>query len=449
MKLGIQSAANRIALAAFATYAGATLVLGVAIYFATHAAFSQQIDARIAQTSTALQSEFQDDGIKGVLDALHERQGAGPDALAFALFDADGRRIGGDLNIIMPKPGWRTIIFVDPIEGPDPARSLTTVLGGNYRIVVAEDLEALEAIDRTILAIFGLTFAGLLGLGIVGAWLLASYLRRRLGAISTTADAIIAGDLGQRAKVGKRNDEFDRAAASLNTMLDTIAELIANLRQVTGDLAHDLRTPLSRLRNQLEQLRNSANEDRRHELVDGALMQSESVLSLFDAILRISEVEEGSLRRAFGPVDLSGLVTDLGETLAPLAEDLRRSLLVDVEPGLEVRGDRELLAQALINLVENALRHTPEGSTIELRAWREDGCLRLIVRDDGPGVPEADRKRVQQRFVRLEASRSTPGHGLGLSLVRAIAHAHGADLTLADADPGLLAEIRFICEARS
>ena len=383
------------------------------------------------------------DGVTGVIEALRERQASGSDAVGFALFDARGRRIGGSLVVAMPAPGWRTIDFIDPVEGRDPARSLTTVLGSGYRLVVAEDLSPLEEIDETILTMFGLTFAALMVLGIGGAVLLATFLKRRLAAIGATADAIIAGDLGRRAEVGRHDDEFDRAATSLNAMLDRIAELIANLRQVTGDLAHDLRTPLSRLRNQLETLRAANDERQRQRLIESALVQADEVLSLFNAILRISELEEGSLRNAFAAVDLSELAVDIGDTLAPLVEDSRRQLHVEVAAGLTVQGDRELIAQALINLIENARRHTAEGSIIRLQAGRRDGSVRLTVRDDGPGIPERDRERAQRRFVRLEAARSTPGHGLGLSLVRAIARAHGATLTLADADPGLVVEMRF------
>ncbi len=443
MKLHSESAANRIALAAFLAYAGATLVLGVAVYFATHTAFSRQMDARIEQASEAIVAEFQEDHVAGVLEALKQRNDGGPDALGFALFDAAGHKIGGGLNLVLPPVGWHRISFIDPLEGADSAQSLTISLDGQYTLVVAEDLEALEGIDRAILIIFGSSFAVLLGLGIVGAFVLATFLRRRLATIKMTADAIIAGDLTKRAAVGSQNDEFDLAAISLNAMLDRIVSLIGNLRQVTGDLAHDLRTPLSRLRNHLDRMHSLEDPAARNVLIEDAVTQADDVLVLFDAILRISEVEEGSLRRAFGPIDLSRLANELGETLSPLAEDSGKHLDLDVQPGLSVQGDRELLAQALINLVENALRHTPDGATIELAARSDKGRPMVSVSDDGPGIPEADRARVLQRFVRLEASRSTPGHGLGLSLARAIAEAHGASFELGDANPGLVALIRF------
>jgi signal transduction histidine kinase len=264
-----------------------------------------------------------------------------------------------------------------------------------------------------------------------------------LHGIEATAVAITSGDLSQRARVGEADDEFDRVAISLNAMLDRIAGLIANLRQVTGDLAHDLRTPLARLRNQLETMKHPGSEGALTGSLDRAVEQADDVLTLFNAILRISELEEGGLHRAFSPVDLSGLLADIGDSHLPLAEDRNHHLRLSVEAGLTVQGDRELIAQAVINLIENALRHTPDGSTVELGVRRDGDRIAVTVRDNGPGIEEADRARVQQRFVRLEAARSTPGHGLGLSLVRAIADLHRAELMLGDVNPGLSVELRF------
>jgi signal transduction histidine kinase len=422
-------------------YAAAMLLLGVAVFAATHAAFVRQLDSSIDQATAALTGEFRDDGIRGLSEAIAQQHGPGPIALGTALFAPDGRHMAGNIDTPMPTPGWQRIVFADPLEGPDPARAKVTALPGGYRLVVAADFESLEAIDRTILGMFALAFAVLLVLGLGGAVLLARYLRRRLSTIEATAEAIVAGKLDQRALVGSADDEFDRVAASLNAMLDRIAGLIANLRQVSADLAHDLRTPLAGLRNQLEALRSERDNSARAAMAECAVGKADDILALFGAILRISEVEEGSLRKAFASLDVTALVTDLGETLTPLAEDSGHQLEIMAQSGLTVRGDRELLSQAIINLVENALRHTPAGSNICLSAKQAGPAIAIEVRDNGSGIPESDRDRVQQRFVRLEASRSTPGHGLGLSLAAAIAQVHGGTLTLADAAPGLAAAI--------
>ena len=443
MRLLPRSAANRIALVGFFAYAAATFVLGAAVLLATHAAFSRQIDANIEQTSNALLVEYRGDGLNGIVDAITQQRRPSPISLGTAVFAPDERRIAGNLITSMPKPGWQKIKFVDPVEGLDPARAKVTVLPDGYRIVVAADLESLEAIDRTILVMFSLAFAALMVFGIVGAFALAAYLRRRLHGIEATALAITAGDLSQRAIVGETDDEFERVAISLNAMLDRIVSLIANLRQVTGDLAHDLRTPLTRLRNQLETMRQPGSEGDRAGSLDLAVEQADDVLALFNAILRISELEEGGLHRAFAQVDLSRLVADIGDSHLPIAEDRSHQLRLAIEDNVTVRGDRELIAQSIINLLENALRHTPAGSTVELGVRRDNDRIAVSVRDDGPGIDEADRARVQQRFVRLEVARSTPGHGLGLSLVRAIADLHRAELVLDNANPGLLIELRF------
>ncbi len=318
---------------------------------------------------------------------------------------------------------------------------MVRVLPDGNRLVVAADLEALETIDRTLLGVFALALLGLLGLGALAALLLGRYLHRRLQPLDRTTTAVLRGDLAQRAALTAAGDEFDRLAASLNAMLDRIAALIGHLRQVSADLAHDLRTPLMRLRHQLEALPQESDPERRQALMAAAQARADEVLGLFDAILRIAEVDAGELAKGCGVLDLSALPGELAESLQPLAEDSGHAFVTAIAPGLRVRGDRQLLAQALLNLVENALRHTPAGCRVELRAGIDTtaGTITVCVRDDGPGIPAADRERVRQRFVRLEASRSTPGHGLGLSLVDAIAQAHGGHLHLEDAAPGLCA----------
>lgn len=435
-----QSAARRIALVAFCVYAVAMLMLAAAVFYATHAAFSRQITLSVEQASSALLVEYRDGGLADLSRTIAMQHSPGPVSLGMALFGPDGRRMAGNLATSAPAPGWQRITFFDPLEGPDIARAKVTALPGGYLLVVAADLEDLQAMDHAILGIFALAMVILLGIGLGGALVLARYLQAKLAVIDDTAAAIVAGDLARRAPVGRNGDEFDRVAASLNAMLDRIASLIANLRQVSADLAHDLRTPLAGLRNHLERMAQGAQGSAQ---IGPALDKTDEVLQLFDAILRISEVEEGSLRRAFTRMDLAGLLGELSETLDLLAEDAGKRLETRWQPGLYVLGDRQLLAQVLTNLVENAMRHTPPGAMIEVSVLGDADYVELQVRDNGPGIPEADRARVLQRFVRLESSRSTSGHGLGLSLVSAIAAAHGARLTLGDAAPGLIVTLTF------
>ncbi len=217
------------------------------------------------------------------------------------------------------------------------------------------------------------------------------------------------------------------------------------LKQVSNDIAHDLRTPLSRLKQRLEavQQEETASREDYEAAVSDALEQANTALATFSALLRIAQIESGSRRANFAELDLSALLDQLAMTYAPVAEDLDRSLAARIEPGIGLRGDRELLTQLFVNLIENALRHTPAGTRIELALARDGTDLLAEVSDDGPGIPAAEREKVFRRFYRLETSRSTPGSGLGLSLVGAVAALHGIEITVGDNRPGLKVVLRF------
>ncbi len=437
----VRSAAYRIAIVYSAAFATATLALGAGVYWAAHVALHRQLDDRIGAEVSSLVSEYHGEGAKSLRLVIGRREIArATNDLGYALFAPDGRRVAGSLDTAKPQAGWSTISFLDPTEGPDTARALAVDLQDGERLVVAADWEEVSGTDHLILSLLALAFAAILLIGTAGALLLGAYLRRRLSAISTAAESIIAGDLHRRVVVSPRGDEFDRLSAALNAMLDRIGELLDNLRQVSSDVAHDLRTPLTRLRNQLEEGRRA---DAGPDVIERAIEQSDEVLALFGAILRLSEIEAGRLRETFGPVDVARLATDIGESYAPAVEDGGRRLTCRIDPIATVTGDRELIAQALINLLDNAQSHTPKGTTISLGLCAREDRIRLEVADDGPGVAEEDWNRITQRFTRLEASRSQSGHGLGLSLVAAIARIHGAKLVFGDNRPGLIVALEF------
>jgi signal transduction histidine kinase len=413
------SAAYRIAFTYAAAFAVAVLLLGVAVYFAADLEFRRQRDQSIAEELADLARERNP---AELLDEINRREAT--DTFGYALFDKEGRRIAGGLDTRRPDIGFSRILFQDPVEGPDVARAKAVDLPGGGRLVVGIDSEAIEKIDRTILTMFGLAFAGVLVIGVVSALLLGRYLQRRLSGISGTAHAIVAGDTGQRMPVGPRRDEFDTVAMALNAMLDRIAGLMENLRQVSSDVAHDLRTPLLRLRSELEQVgKVEGAEERAIELGD-------ELLKLFSAILRIAEVEGGGLVQDFAPVDLTALAETVCDGFLPAVCDSGRTLGWRIEPGITVLGDRELLAQAMANLLDNAIVHTPQGTAVTLSLERTNSSVQLAVSDDGPGVSSVDGPRLTRRFYRGEASRTTPGHGLGLSLVAAVAHAHGGEVSI-------------------
>lgn len=435
-----RSAAYRIAFAYSAAFALAIAVLGAIVFLAADAAFRHQQDVALVDETKQLVIAYRAEGLDDVLTAITARGDAkGIAAFGYAMFDRRGRRIAGDLETRPPPPGLHDILFRDSEEGQDPARAMTTILPGGERLVVAIDTEGLERIDRTILGLFVAGFGVVLLLGMAGALILGAYLRRRLARIETAARGIVGGDLTRRVAVSARGDEFDALGETLNTMLDRIEQLMENLRQVSSDIAHDLRTPLSRLRTTLEAARDRDPVSQR-QAIDEAVVQGDALLSLFGGILRIAEVE-GSRTMDFEPIDVSALVEDVCEACAPAVDDGHRSLSFQVAPGLKVKGDRELLAQAIINLLDNAQAHTSMGTAISIAASRQNGDICIRVADTGPGIAENDRERVTRRFVRLDPARSSAGHGLGLNLVMAVAKSHGGNLVIGDANPGLAATL--------
>ncbi|HEX8056984.1 MAG TPA: HAMP domain-containing sensor histidine kinase [Novosphingobium sp.] len=424
-----RSAAYRIAFGYAAAFAFAILLLGTAIFFFADAEFRRQRDG-------VLSEEMEDLANEGLGQRLiHELEERGRlrtrQDFAYALFDRAGHRIGGSLDIAPPPLGYSLVHFHDLAGEWEEGRAKAIALSDGSRLVVALDSEAVESIDRTILAVFAAAFAAVLAIGLGGALMLGRYLRTRLGRISQTARAIVAGEGERRIAVGKRGDEFDEVSLALNAMLDRIDGLMENLRQVSSDVAHDLRKPLLRLRNQLDLVGEIKGAERRAiELLD-------EILTLFAAILRIAEVEGGGLENYFVRVDLSAHVDNIASGYAAAFADSGHDFDWVAAPGVAVLGDRGILAQVVANLLDNARIHTPAGTAVRLELATDGSTARLTVGDNGPGVSASERRQLLRRFFRTEASRTTPGNGLGLSLVAAAASAHGGTIAIADAGPGL------------
>jgi signal transduction histidine kinase len=437
----LRSAAFRISFVYSAAFTLAAILLGVGVLLSAQAAIRAQMDSRIASEVSSLVSEYGKEGPNELRNIIAIRETArATNDLGYGLYARDGQRVAGQLHAPRPKAGWQIISFYDPADGMDLARTYGIDLGNGERLVVAADLDELKTSERTMQSIVGGALIIMLLIGALGALLLGTYIRGRLGTISTAAEAIIAGNLDQRIAISTRDDEFDRVSGALNMMLDRIGELMDNLRQVSSDVAHDLRTPLSRLRNSLEE---AAAHGKDGSVLNHAIEQIDDIMALFGAILQLSEIEAGDLRRSFAKVDLTSLVKDLGQSYAPVVADGGRTLDCQIDVVRSVWGDRGLIAQALINLLDNAQLHTAPGTRITLALHRQANIIRLSVADDGAGVAEADCPLLTRRFSRLEASRSRPGHGLGLSLVAAIARAHHAELLILDNHPGLRVAIDF------
>ncbi|MCA9454652.1 MAG: HAMP domain-containing histidine kinase, partial [Nitrospira sp.] len=267
---------------------------------------------------------------------------------------------------------------------------------------------------------------------------------RRVGEINLLAKDIMNGHLDRRIPLRGTNDEFDRLSTNLNLMLDQIEKLMEQVRQVSIDMAHDLRTPLTRLRQRLEGARRQARCMEDYEnAIDKALIQNDEILETFSALLRIAYVGSGVDRRRFEDVSLTDILETIKETYEPIVDERKQSLFSTIESGLVVRADKKLLTQMIVNLLENAIRHSPAETHISIIASHAKGGLMVAIADTGPGVPESEQRRIFEPFYRMEASRSTSGSGLGLSVVAAIADLHGITINLSDNHPGLRVTLIF------
>ena len=448
MRRLLRTASFRLTALYVAVFAVSATLLGAAVFLAARSALEQQMAARIETDMAYLAGEYREGGLGRLLTIVRSR-GRGPVALDYLVQDAGASHLAGEIPAVDGlRPGWTTIRVPETSEDngrPEQVRALVSDLGGGLLLAVGDDLHRINEVEEAVTTAFLSTIGLVALLGIGGGVLLSRAFLARVDAISRTAEAIIGGDLARRVPVRGTGDDLDRLAGTLNRMLDRIGALMDSLRQVSTDVAHDLRTPLSRLYQRLEDARTHARCVGEYEAaVDGALREAEGLLDTFSALLRIAQVEGASPRAGFGDVDLSAVAEAVADAYRPDAEEAGRVLLASVVPGVTVHGDQELLTQAAADLVENALRHTPSGTRISVRLSKQPAAgTCLAVGDDGPGVGTDDLPRLVHRFYREERSRTTPGNGLGLSLVAAVADLHGATLRLRNAEPGLWGSMTF------
>jgi signal transduction histidine kinase len=420
-------------------FAAVTLLLGVGGYFAAASIVREQLDRQIEAETDVLRSIAARGGTAALMDALGRRDDRGVNSFGYLLLDRSGRRTGGELDVRAPADGESEIQFIDNDARARRARALTSMLKDGSRLTVAIELEPAERLRNRLIVLLAVAISLLLLIGLAGGALFGRAIRSRLEAINRIAGAVTSGKLDMRVPVSTRNDEFDQLAATLNAMLDRNAALIVNLRRVSSDIAHELRTPIMRLRLRMEQvLQRAAEQSKDAAIAEQSIADIDTILALFTALLRIAEVEAGGLRAYFSRVDLSAITEALTESYALVAEDDGRRLVASIEPNVHVYGDRELLAQVVVNLLENALRHTPPGAAIAVTLV-QDSVVTLLVADDGPGIAAPNRARALLPFARLVAG--AKGHGLGLNLVAAIATAHHGAVALEDNRPGLVVRI--------
>jgi len=445
----LRTASFRFTALYIAVFAGSALVLGGAVFLAARSALEQQMTARIGTEAAFLREEFRTGGLDRLVAVVRSR-GRGAIALDYLVQDGTGAHLIGEMSAVGPtlRPGWVTVEVPEAAEDggrPEQVRALVSDLGDGLLLAVGDDLGRIGEVEESVTTAFGWTVGLVALLGIGGGALLSRAFLARVDAISRTAEAIIEGDLSRRVPVRGTGDDLDRLAGTLNRMLDRIGALMESLHQVSSDVAHDLRTPLSRLYQRLDDARTHARSIGEYEAaVDGAVREAEGLLDTFAALLRIAQVEGASPRAGFRDVDLSAVAEVVADAYRPDAEKAGHRLVAEVASGMALHGDGELLTQALANLVENALRHTPPGTQITVRLSRPAGAgICLAVEDDGPGVAPEDLPRLWHRFYRGERSRTTPGNGLGLSFVAAVADLHGAKLRISNAEPGLWVSLLF------
>jgi len=446
----LRTASFRLAALYVAMFAVSALVLGGAVFLAARSALEEQMAARIDTDATFLHEEFRVGGLDHLLTVVRSR-GRGSSALDYLVQDRNGAHLAGEMPLTTSlRPGWTIIVVPEAAEDagrPERVRALVSDLGGGLLLAVGDDLGRITEIEEAVATAFLWTVGLAAVLGIGGGVLLSRAFLARVDAIARTAEAIIAGDLTQRVPLKGTDDDLDRLAGTLNRMLDRIGTLMESLHQVSSDVAHDLRTPLSRLYQRLEDARTHARSVAEYEAaVDGAVREAEGLLDTFSALLRIAQVEGASPRAGFAAVDLSAVAEAVADAYRPDAEEAGHVLTAEVASGVTLHGDQELLTQASANLVENALCHTPAGTRIIVRLTGRAGAgagACLSVEDNGLGVEADSLPRLVRRFYRGERSRTTPGNGLGLSLVAAVADLHGATLRLRNTEPGLRISLLF------
>ncbi len=426
-------------------------------YFAlnTRRLITEQITDTVNAEITGLSEQYRIGGIRRLVMVSDERARR-PGSSRYLVTTFNGEALAGNVTALPPgildNAGWTETAYrrLDEGEGPGHpehnALARVFQLPGGFRLLVGRDLDERERLYHIILAAGRWSIAIVIVLGLAGGLFVTRRVLRRVDAMTETTRTIMAGDLGERLAVAGTGDELDRLAENLNVMLERIEALMRGLKEVSDNIAHDLKTPLTRLRNRAEQaLRTAKSEAEYRTALDATIEESDGLIATFNALLMIARAESGQARGDMSEFDAAEIAHAIGELYEPLAEQKGIALKVEADQPAPVKGSRELVSQALANLVDNAIKYAAPRdqaangapSEIVVRALNEGDRILLTVADNGPGIPEADRARVVERFVRLEQSRSQPGSGLGLSLAAAVARMHGGELTLEDNHPGL------------
>lgn len=452
----ISTTAFRHALVFLAVFLFSTSVLVGYIYWNTNILLARQFSETIGAEARGLAEQYGSGGIVRLVRVVRQRA-AQPGTTLYLLTDAAGRPLAGNLSLapdsLLGDEPWIEFAY-ERFTGEERfehlGRGRVYVLPEGFRLLVGRNIEERRRFEVVVTSALAWSLGLTLLVGLPAGFLVARRMLKRVDRITDTSRRIMEGDLTERIPESGSNDELDRLARNLNAMLERIEQLMHGMKDVSDNIAHDLKTPLTRLRNRVETvLREEGSKEAYRAALEKTIEESDALIRVFNALLSIARVEARTRPGAREPIEAQELLQDVAELYEPLADEQGAAIVVKPGPPAHFSGDRDLLAQVIANLVDNALKYgrgSDGKAVIELSASTSDGHIGLTVADSGPGIAEADRARVQERFVRLEQSRSVPGSGLGLALAAAVARMYGGALRLSDNAPGLSATITFPVE---
>jgi len=454
----LKTSTFRLAVLYLGLFAASSSLLLAYVYWNTAGFLVRQTDEAVQAEITGLAEQYAQGGLPLLVHTVIQRS-RDPGQSLYLVLDPDGRVLAGNLDVRPDtKPGadgWMDFIYsrkgLDGVE-LKAARARAFYLPEGFYLLVGRDVQERREIESLITNALVWAIALTLALGLVGGLFMSRNMLARVDEINKSSQDIMRGDLSRRLPIAGTGDELDQLGRNLNAMLDQIEALMIGMRQVTDNVAHDLRSPLNRMRNRLEVtlLQNTSTEEYR-QVLERTITEADHLLTTFNALLMIARAEAGSLRESMTNVDPATILSDAAELYEPVAEESGCTIKIDVVDGLQVRGNRELLSRIITNLIDNAIKHGhpvardgeaegegAQSATIDVKAERlGDSRIEISVADHGPGIPPDQYGKVLERFVRLEQSRNTPGSGLGLSLASAVARLHGGYIFFSDNNPGL------------
>lgn len=430
----VRTANFKLALIYALVFCASVTVLSALVFYDMRNSLESQMRGHIEAERDQLMGDYADDGIDELRHDMRERvESQRATRLRYAIINTEGKTIFDKLDAWPPHDGWHTLNAYDGT----PLLAHIATLDDGYRMAVASETIVLDQVERAMLHALTLTLLLTITFGVIGGLIVSRRFLKRVDAIATTTDHIGRGHLSERIALNGTGDDFDQLAGAVNQMLARIEQLMGEIQHVSTSIAHDLRTPLTKLRIKLESLDASSAREESLQLLDEAL-------ATFSALLLIAEIESKARQQGFARIDLSDLLGQLAEAYGPSVEEQGGVLNTNITPDITVMGDANLLRQLIANGIENALKHNKPGTNITLALYALEGRATLEMADDGQGIPPEQFEAVLKPFHRLDASRHRKGNGLGLSLIAAIARLHEAKLALASNHPGLRVLVTFI-----